>query len=299
MFSKAVIKLGVPQGTVSGPLLFLIYINDLPEKITSSLKLFADDSYMYRVINNAQDNLELQNDLDILSEWEIEWSMEFHPDKFKVLRVTNKLNQIRRYYHIHGHTLDTVDCAKYLGVTINKKLSWQPHLDAICKKANPTRAFLQRNLKDCYPEIKEQCYKTYIRPQLEYASVVWDHVGDGNSHLRHQWRAARFVYDDWRWESSPTRMINHLNWQSLETRLLLSRLTFFHKHHHKQIDLNDCIAVKSRGINPTFQTIHSRVRSYANSFVPATISVWNSVPADIRTEADLSNSKLKLINHIE
>ena len=248
--------------------------------------------------NNAQDNL------DILLEWEKEWSMEFHPDKCKVLRVTNKLNQIRRDYHINGHTLDTVDCAKYLGVTINKKLSWQPHVDAICKKANQTRAFLQRNLKNCYPEIKEQCYKTYVRPQLEYASVVWDPVGDGNSHLRHQLemvqrRAARFVYDDWRRESSPTRMINHLNWQSLETRRLLSRLTFIHKHHHKQIDLNDCIAVKSRGINSTFQTIHSRVRSYANSFVPATISVWNSLPADIRSEADLSNFKLKLINHIE
>ena len=204
--------------------------------------------------------------------------MEFHPDKCKLLRVTKKLNQIRRDYHIHGHTLDTVDCAKYLGVTINKKLSWQPHVDAICKKANQTRAFLQRNLKNCYPEIKEQCYKTYVRPQLEYASVVWDPVGDGNSRLRHQLemvqrRAARFVYDDWRRESSPTTMINHLNWQSLETRRLLSRLTFFHKHHHKQIDLNDCIAVKSRGINSTFQTIHSRVRSYANSFVPATIGV--------------------------
>ena len=103
--------------------------------------------------------------MDILSEWEKEWSLEFHPDKCKVLRVTNKLNQIRCDYHIHGHTLNTVDCAKYLGVTINKKLSWQPHVDAICKKANQTRAFLQRNLKICYPEIKEQCYKTYVRPQ--------------------------------------------------------------------------------------------------------------------------------------
>ena len=148
MSSKAVIKSGVPQGTVLGPLLFLVYINDLHEKITSSLNLFADNSYMYRVINNAQDNRELQNDVDILSEWEKEWSMEFHLDKCKVLRVTNKLNQIRRDYHIHGHTLDTVDWAKYLGVTINKKLSWQPYVDAICKKANQTRAFLQRNLKN-------------------------------------------------------------------------------------------------------------------------------------------------------
>ena len=158
------------------------------------------------------------------------------------------------------------------------------------KPVYQTRAFLQRNLKNCYPEIKEQCYKTYVRPQHEYASVVWDPVGDGNSHLRHQLemvqrRAARFVYDDWRRESSPTRMINHLNWQSLETRRLLSRLTFFHKHHHKQIDLNDCIAVKSEGINSTF--------------IPETIGVWNSLPADIRSEADLSNFKLKLINHIE
>ena len=99
--------------------------------------------------------------------------MEFHPDKCKVLRITNKRNQIKQDYRMHNQILDRVDTAKYLEVLLNKKLSWKPQVGAICKKANKTREFLQRNLKGCPRDVKFQCYNTYVRPIVEYASVVW------------------------------------------------------------------------------------------------------------------------------
>jgi ribonuclease P/MRP protein subunit RPP40 len=298
---KAKVTSGVPQGTVLGPLLFLTYINDLPEKV-GSLRLFADDSYLYRIIANTQDTLSLQKDLDTLIEWEREWSMEFHPDKCKMLRITNKLNPIMADYHIHNHKLDTVDTAKYLGVILHKKLSWRHHVDAICKKANQTRSFLQRNLKSCHRDVKSQCYKTYVRPKLEYASVAWDPVGEGNLYLRNQIemvqrRAARFVCSDWRWDSSPSVMMDRLKWQSLEERRKQSRLIFLHKYCHNEIDIPEKIAVRGRGKNTNFQAMNPRLRSYTNSFVPTTVRDWNSLPPEIRNEAVTSKFKTKLITH--
>ena len=217
-----------------GPLLFLIYINDLPAIVNPQIRLFADDSYVYKTINNTQDSLQLQKDLDALTKWENEWSMEFHPDKCKLLRITNKLKPIEASYYMHNHKLDKVETGKYLGVLLNKKLSWKPHADAICKKVNQTRAFLQRNLRDCHRDVKYQCYKTYVRPIVEYASVAWDPVGEGNQHLRYQNEmvqrcAARFVTGDWRTTSSVTTLIKTLQWPTLEQRRQQSRDVFLHK----------------------------------------------------------------------
>ena len=87
---------GVPQGSVLGPLLFLVYINDMPLTVESSLPLFADDSLLYKTIKKLADIHILQNDLDKLVLWENDWSMEFHPEKCKLLRITNK--RIRGYF---------------------------------------------------------------------------------------------------------------------------------------------------------------------------------------------------------
>ena len=92
--APAPVTSGVPQGTVLGPLLFLAYINDLPQNVTSTSRLFADDCLVYRVINNTCDSEELQKDLDTLEKWERDWQMSFNPDKCEVIRVTNKKTTI-------------------------------------------------------------------------------------------------------------------------------------------------------------------------------------------------------------
>ena len=91
MHSKATeVTSGVPQGTVLGPLLFLVYINDMPETISSTARLFAYDSLVYRIIRTEEDQALLQKDLDKLQKWERDWLMQFNPDKCEVIRITNK-----------------------------------------------------------------------------------------------------------------------------------------------------------------------------------------------------------------
>ena len=252
--STANVTSDVPQGTLLGPLLFLVYINDIPERVKSQLRLFADDSYLYRTISGEQDTVHLQEDLDELIKWEKGWSMEFHPDKCKVLRITNKRNQREADYCTHDQILDT---AKLL----NKKLSWKPQVDAICKKANKTRAFLQRNLKGCPRDVKSQCYNTYVRPIVEYASVVWDPASERNQQLNYQVemvqrRAARFVTGDWRETSSVSAMIKQLGWERLDTRRQQSRLLFMHKYCHEIVDIPGTIATGARGENISFQAMN-------------------------------------------
>ena len=118
--SKKPVLSGVSLGTVLGPLLFLIYINDMPPYVKSKIRLFADDAYLYRVIDAIEDSTILQEDLNQLQEWERLWDMEFHPGKGKSLTITNKTKPIWSTYHIHNENLENVTNVKYLGVTIYK-----------------------------------------------------------------------------------------------------------------------------------------------------------------------------------
>ena len=121
---------GVPQGTVLGPLLFIAYINDMPEGIRSThttVNLFADDIQLNRKICNKRDCVELQQDLDRLQEWEKKWQMAFNADKCEVLCIENKKQPIQHNYFIHGQKLATQTDSKYLGVSISSNLSWSRH----------------------------------------------------------------------------------------------------------------------------------------------------------------------------
>jgi len=113
---------GVPQGSVLGPCLFLYYINDIAQGLTSTVRLFADDTMMYMAIKSDQDAKTLQKDMDLLCDWENKWMMEFHSDKCEILSITRKKQPIIYPYQLHGHHLKHCDSAKYLGVNISKDM---------------------------------------------------------------------------------------------------------------------------------------------------------------------------------
>ena len=139
---------GVPQGTVLGPALFLCYINSMPEGISSSIRLFVDDTVVYRHFNSAADHTILQQDLHKLARWEDEYSMTFHPEECNVLRVTwSRSPSIFNY--LHGTNLKSTESTKYLGVTLTKDLTWGKHIDIIMAKANQQLAFVRRNIILC------------------------------------------------------------------------------------------------------------------------------------------------------
>ena len=107
---------GVPQGSVLGPILFLVYINELPEEVCPppQVRLFAYDTALYLTMEGKDDSKALKNDLDILSTWETRWDMEFNPSKCQVLHVTGSESNrpIKTVYILHGQVIESVTCAK-------------------------------------------------------------------------------------------------------------------------------------------------------------------------------------------
>ena len=99
---KVTVLSGVSQGSVLGPILFLLYINDLPENLQSQVCLFADDSAVYLAVQGPDNSEKLQNDLNLLQEWEEKWDMEFNPSKCQVLHITRSRRPIRYNYTMHG-----------------------------------------------------------------------------------------------------------------------------------------------------------------------------------------------------
>ena len=173
----APVQSGVPQGTVLGPLLFLIYINDIQHNLSrgTHLRLFVDDSLLYRQINSHLDTITLQTDLDTLQTCRyVNNKMEFHPQKCQVLHITNVTSPIRHMYNIHSTPLQPTDSAKYLGIPIDNKLTFKNYITNTTKKAHNTLSFFYSNIKNCPRKIKEQCYNVLVLPILNYGSNVWD-----------------------------------------------------------------------------------------------------------------------------
>ena len=219
----------VPQGTVFGPLLFLLYINDLPQKVSSTACLFADDSLLYLKISSPADTAELERDLYQLQQWEQDWQMSFNPSKCEVVRVTKRRNLVEATYQIHRHDLTMTKTGKYLGVIISEDLSWKAHMDATTKKTNNSLAFLQQNLSSCLQDVKAQSYKMLVRPILDYAGSAWDpHTTTCIQQLEAvQRRAARFVTGDYRTTNSTSQMIQDLGWPSLQQRRQDAKLVMY------------------------------------------------------------------------
>lgn len=148
---------GVPQGSVLGPLLFLIYINDLPDAITSSIRLFADDCVIYRNISEPSDPSKLQTDLNTISAWCNTWLMKLNVDKCKYMRLTRTIKHTPvNTYFLNGSPLSSVTTYKYLGVQISDNLSWQPHIEYISNNANRMLGFLRRNFSRAPTSLKLQ-----------------------------------------------------------------------------------------------------------------------------------------------
>ena len=222
---------GVPQGSVLGPILFLIYINDLPDKTKSKVRLFADDTAIYLAVSSLEDAHILQRDLDRLHQWELQWYMEFNPSKCVVIHVTRSRTPVPGQYLLHGQALESVAGSKYLGVEISNNLSFNNHIQNITTSASPYLGFLKRNIRSQNPALREIAYKTLVRPLVEYSSSVWSPYTKSNVDKLEiiQRRAARWTSNNYSTYASVTEMLQSLDWRSLEQRRSDSRLCLFYK----------------------------------------------------------------------
>jgi hypothetical protein len=124
---------------------------------------------------------------------------------------------------------------KYLGVSISNNLSWNHHIDEICKKANNTKTFLCRNLSHCPTSIKNKCYKTLVRPQVDYASTVWDPHTKKNNEKLYQRRATMFMTNNYNTTSSVTSMMERLEWEKLSQRRTIPKSTMMYRVIHSLV----------------------------------------------------------------
>ena len=157
---------GVPQGTVLGPLLFSLYINDISSDIESEIRLFADDCVCCREIKDDEDSMKLQRDIDRLDSWARKWGMRFQSVKCNMMQLTRKrIKKIYASYSLAGTDLENVESIKYLGVTITSDLRWNTHVSNVCTKANRTPSIPEEKLIFLSPGGKRV---------LDYGSSVWD-----------------------------------------------------------------------------------------------------------------------------
>ena len=301
---EATVDSGVPQGTVLGPLLFLCHINDLPECVSSQVRLFADDCLLYRPIRSLQDQITLQQDLSHLETWASNWGMRFNAKKCYVLSIKNRSSY---FYKLNNHILQSVPKNPYLGLMISNDLKWTTHISNICSKASSTLGFLRRNLRHCSTSCRKNAYISLVRSTLEYGAVIWDPYtkADIDKLERIQRRAARFISHDYKSRNpgSITRMLADLDLDTLQERRKELRLTFLFKvveglvpaipaaeylepvHQKRRIratKLSDYISdntVKSHQLNNSrcFKHIRASTDIYKHSFFPRTISEWNEL----------------------
>ena len=276
---------GVPQGTVLGPLLFLLHINYLPSVVSSKLRLFADDCLIYRNIKSKEDQIALQKDLNLLENWGNTCGMRFNAAKCNIMRVSRTRNPKLFNYSLTGQVLEEVMDAKYLGVTLSNDLEWSKHIATMTNKANSKLSFLRRNLRGCPEKLKQTGYFSLIHTFMEYGATVWDPYQKYNSDKieRVQRRAARFVKSRYSRYSSVSDMLDELGWTPLSQRRQEARLILFYKIFNglAQVPFEGVLVEAYKGTrrkhNIKFRQIGHTTSQYGQSFFPKTISAWNGL----------------------
>ena len=215
------INAGVPQGSILGPLLFLIYINDIVENINSSIRLFADDTSLYIIVDDPTDAaITLNSDLSKIHRWATDWLVSFNPSKSESLIFSRKVN---KPYHppilMNNQQVNEVSTHKHLGLYLSNNCSWHEHIEYIKAKAWQRINTMRRLKFDLDRKSLQIIYFSFIRPLLEYADIVWNNCTQYESLCLEQiqYEAARIVTGATRLVSINS-LLTETGWETLSAR---------------------------------------------------------------------------------
>ena len=292
---------GVPQGSVLAPLLFILYVNDLPGALNCGIKIFAGDSKLYRSVQLPTDSLALQEDLDAAARWADEWQLTFNAAKCKVLHIGHRNRH--HVYSLRGTALEETSAEKDLGVFIDVDLKFRKQAAAAVSKASQVLAVIRRSFQLLDKTTLPMLFKTLVRPHLEYGNIVWGPFNRADQQLieRVQRRATKMVPD-----------LRHLPYPQRLRTLKLPSL-YYRRHQgdmiavfqllHGGMDLdpdvflNTAVARNTRGHPWRLVKPRAVSRIRRNAFSVRVVNDWNSLPSAVVTSASLNQFKNRLDTH--
>ena len=304
------LEAGVPQGSVLGPLLFLIYINDLTDNISSEMRLFADDSSLFTQVEGVNITHEkLSKDLVTISTWAYQWKMVFNPDITKqaieVIFSVKKIPPQHPALFFSGIPVSRNKNTKHLGFYLDSRLNFSKHIREAVKKATKGISILKFLSKYVSRKVLDLSYKLYVRPHLDYGDVIYHNQRTDLMNLieQVQYKAALIVSGCWQ-GTSRERLYDELGWESLSDRRWFRRMTMFYKISNgmtpdylvKHIPINNptSVTLRRHAAKPPF----SRTERYDNSFFPYCIKHWNLLDDEIKSLPSLNQFKTKICTYI-
>lgn len=294
--SKHAINCGIPQGSILGPLLFLIYVNDITDlKLYGNITLYADDTSLFYYGLSISDIIkQAQTDLDTLSKWFINNLLTINTNKTNYIIFTNKNKSIGNYnpLTINGEQINITDKEKYLGLILDKGLTWHPHIENVKLKITPLAGALRRIANNLPLKIKYTLYNTLVKPHLDYLVTVW---GTAASRKIQELQAtqnrivkALFQYNYWTPTATLYKDTNIMNVRQLykyHTCLLIrkimrrethTKITFVCNHQVRNYNLRRASYISTRSINP--RTAHGK-----KTIIFEGVNLFNKIPKDIRS----------------
>ena len=305
------VKAGVPQGSILGPLLFLIYIKDISIDLENNVKLFADDTCLFSVVKDPLISaISLNNDLFKIQQWAYQWKMTFNPDASKQAQEIIFSRKRSLIHHpplsFNGSIVQKSSLQKHLGVFLDEKLSFNHHLKFIIDKTTKGIGIL-RKLRHYIPRKSLlTIYKSFIRSHIDYADVIYDQPNNTTFTDKIesiQYNASLAITGAIR-GTSKEKLYQELGLEYLSSRRWLRRLSLFYNvlknkspHYMYQIIpmLNQNLNTRNRLQIPQ---IFCRTDSFKNSFFPYCIDEWCNLDVEIKQSVFLVSFKRSILNFI-
>ena len=288
-------------------MLFIIYINDLPSVVDpeSRIFLFADDTKVYRRIRTQQDVKQLQEDLQALQKWSDKWLLKFHPDKCVTMRV-GKTTMQRPNYTMgseNEHMLKETIAEKDIGVTFEKNLTFDKHMQEKINKANRIMGIIRKTFEFLDEEIFKCLFKSLVRPIVEYANQVWcpyhrKHIES----LENIQRRATKVIPGMKNLSYPERLqklglptlaYRRARGDMIEVFKLLNDNGGYDKNTTEGL-MKTSTNTSTRGHKYKLETQRARLDLRKYSFSVRVVAAWNSLPENVACASSINSFKRKL-----
>lgn len=302
---------GVPQGSILGPVLFTIYVNDIPSEIESLISMYADDTKIYTAIISESSITSLKSDLRRLEAWAKRMQMKFHPAKCKVMHL-GKTNPKATYDMETAdgkrHNLEETEVEKDLGVEVDNQLKFSKHIQSKVNKANKVLGCLRHTFKFMNKEIFTMLYKSLVRPHLEYASCIWSpHLKRDQDAIERVQRRATKLVPELKDLPYATRL-QHLNLPTLKFRRRRADLIEAYRIISNQHHINGhchCSQCPTKQLLEISTNTHTRGHKYKlktqiatgarkNFFSTRVTSDWNKLKEETTTAENVNCFKSRL-----